>query len=271
MSVKKEPSGRRSVQVEVEVPGTPEEVWRAISSGPGISSWFVPTIVEERLGGKISCHFGPGMDSSATITSWEPPVRFAAEDKWGGENSPVIATEWFVEARSGGVCVVRVVHSLFADTDDWDNQLEGTETGWPLFFRVLHLYMSKFRGMHGRSLIATGISSEPEPQTWNKLIQMLSLSNKSVGKNCKTGSDAPQLSGTVEWVNDSKSAPAMMLKLEQPTPGIALFGATDCGGVTQVSVSLYLYGDSAQDVVPFQESEWQTWMSGRFPAPAQTM
>src|SRR5439155_990358 len=43
MSVKKEASGRRSVQVEVEVPGTPEEVWQAIATGPGISSWFVPT------------------------------------------------------------------------------------------------------------------------------------------------------------------------------------------------------------------------------------
>ena len=32
MSVKKEASGRRSVQVEVEVPGTPEEVWQAIDS-----------------------------------------------------------------------------------------------------------------------------------------------------------------------------------------------------------------------------------------------
>src|SRR5262245_26841549 len=118
MSVKKEPSGKRSVQVEVEVQGTPEEVWRAISTGPGISSWFVPTKMEEKLGGKIICHFGPGMDSSATITSWQPPVRFTAEDKWLGENGPVFATEWFVEARSGGVCVVRVVHSLFAETDD---------------------------------------------------------------------------------------------------------------------------------------------------------
>jgi hypothetical protein len=43
-SVKKgSPSGRRWVQVEVEVPGTPEEVWQAIATGPGISSWFVPT------------------------------------------------------------------------------------------------------------------------------------------------------------------------------------------------------------------------------------
>ena len=62
MSVKKEPSGRRSVQVEVEVPGTPEEVWRAIATGPGISSWFVPTRSEERAGGEVVSTFGPGMD-----------------------------------------------------------------------------------------------------------------------------------------------------------------------------------------------------------------
>ena len=43
MSVKKDASGRRSVQVEVEVPGTPEEVWQAIATGPGVSSWFVPS------------------------------------------------------------------------------------------------------------------------------------------------------------------------------------------------------------------------------------
>ena len=35
MSVKKDASGRRSVQVEVEVPGTPEEVWQAIATGAG--------------------------------------------------------------------------------------------------------------------------------------------------------------------------------------------------------------------------------------------
>ena len=48
MTVYKDESGRRWVQVEVEVPGTPEEVWQAIATGPGISSWFVPTELEER-------------------------------------------------------------------------------------------------------------------------------------------------------------------------------------------------------------------------------
>ena len=54
MSVKKEASGRRSVQVEVEVPGTPEEVWQAIATGPGVSSWFVPTEFEERDGKPVA-------------------------------------------------------------------------------------------------------------------------------------------------------------------------------------------------------------------------
>src|SRR4051794_38416305 len=62
MSVKKEPSGRRSIQVEVEVPGSPEEVWQAIATGPGVSSWFVPTEMEE-VDGKpvaVKSNFGPG-------------------------------------------------------------------------------------------------------------------------------------------------------------------------------------------------------------------
>ncbi len=43
MSLKIDPSGRRSVQVEVEVQGSSDEVWTAIGTGPGISCWFVPT------------------------------------------------------------------------------------------------------------------------------------------------------------------------------------------------------------------------------------
>ena len=74
MSVKKEPSGRRSVQVEVEVPGTPEEVWRAIATGPGISAWFVPTRSEERQGGEVMSTFGPGMDCPATADAPRGPA-----------------------------------------------------------------------------------------------------------------------------------------------------------------------------------------------------
>src|SRR6202163_461668 len=161
MSVKKEASGRRSVQVEVEVPGTPEEVWQAIATGPGISSWFVPTEIQERVGGTVVSHFGPGMDSTATVTAWEPPRRFAAESGGFGPNAPPLATEWVVEARSGGTCVVRVVHSLFASADDWDDELESVESGWPAFFRILRLYLTHFRGERCSTFQVMGFAAGP--------------------------------------------------------------------------------------------------------------
>ena len=131
MSVKKEASGRRSVQVEVEVPGTPEEVWQAIATGPGISSWFVPTEFEEQDGKPVAVkmNFGPGMESRCRRDGLgsAPDVR-QESDGWI-PGSPPIANEWSVEARGGGICIVRIVQSLFASTDDWDNQLEGPNGG----------------------------------------------------------------------------------------------------------------------------------------------
>src|SRR5882724_2209683 len=98
MPVKKDPSGQRSVEAEVEVPGSPEEVWAAIATGPGMCSWFVPSTCEERVGGIATNNFGPGMESKAAIKQWNPPNSFVAETDEGPPG--VVATEWIVEARA---------------------------------------------------------------------------------------------------------------------------------------------------------------------------
>src|SRR5262245_40548042 len=177
MSVKKEASGRRSVQVQVEVPGTPEEVWQAIATGPGVSAWFVPTEIVEQDGKPVAVksNFGPGMESTATVTSWDPPRKFAAESPGWTPDMPTMATEWSVEARAGGVCVVRVVHSLFASTDDWDNQLEGTEFGWPGFFRILRLYLAHFRGQRSAIMQWNAMPAGTAEDAWATLTAALGL------------------------------------------------------------------------------------------------
>jgi len=177
MSVKKEASGRRSVQVEVEVPGTPEEVWEAIATGPGISSWFVPTEFEERDGKPVAVklNFGPGMESRSVVTAWDPPRMFAAEANGWTPGSPSIANEWSVEARGGGICVVRVVHSLFASTDDWNNQLEGTESGWPGFFRILRIYLTHFRGQRSAMMQWIAPAEGTVAEAWETLTAALRL------------------------------------------------------------------------------------------------
>src|SRR5438045_9362104 len=121
MSVKIEANGRRSVQVEFAAPGTPEEVWQALATGPGISSWFVPTEIDER-GGKpvaVKYNFGPGIEIRTVVTSWDPPRSFAQAGDGMSPGSPPMASEWTMEARRGGIGIGRDGQSLVDSTDAW--------------------------------------------------------------------------------------------------------------------------------------------------------
>jgi uncharacterized protein YndB with AHSA1/START domain len=269
MSVKKEASGRRSVQVEVEVPGTPEEVWQAIATGPGISSWFVPTEFEERDGKPVAVtlNFGPGMESRSAVTAWDPPRMFAAQGEgWGG--SPAIADQWTVEAREGGTCIVRVVHSLFASTDDWDNQLEGTESGWPGFFRILRIYLTHFRGQRSAMMQWIAPAAGTEAEAWETLAAALGLKGVSAGQRSTAPAGVPSLSGVVEHI--SQSPRNALLRLDQPGPGAAALGAVNFGGAIMVTLSFYLYGDQAAGTVARETPLWQAWIQERFPTPSET-
>jgi uncharacterized protein YndB with AHSA1/START domain len=266
MPVRKDASGRRYVEVEAEVPGTPEEVWQAIATGPGISSWFVPSRVEERVGGVASSNFGPGMESTATITAWEPPRRFALESKDDmGPGSPPIATEWTVESRAGGTCIVRVVHSWFADSDDWDNQIEGVEQGWPSFFRILRIALTHYRGLPGGAFQAMAMSASSVPQVWSNVMTELGFVDAVEAQYVPSKKAGLPLAGRVERVGQPEY-PELLLKLDEPAPGTAHLFAMSMGGQTCLSLRVYLYGERAAAIAAREEPRWQAWMQERFPA-----
>lgn len=268
MSVKKEASGRRSVQVEVVVPGTPEEVWNAIATGPGVSSWFVPTEFEESNGKPVAvkANFGPGMVSQSDVTAWDPPRLFAAQGKgWGG--SPPIATEWSVEARAGGVCRVRVVHSLFSSTEDWDGQLEATEGGWPGFFRTLRIYLTHFRGQRATLMQFVAPVAGTESEAGESLTAAFRLNGLNVGQHWTAPEGVPVLGGVAEYV--SQSPYDALLRLDKPGPGVAAFGAFNMGGQSMVAVSFYHYGDQAAETAARESPLWRAWIQERFPKPPE--
>lgn len=238
--MKKDPTVLRFVQAEVEVPGTPDKVWQAIATGPGISSWFVPTQVDPRVGGTATANFGPGMDSVAMITTWEPPRRFGFESQSEmGPGRPTVATEWTVEARLGGTCVVRVVHSWFASTDDWDNQFEGHEHGWQAFFRILRLYLTHFRGLPSSAIQAMGMTAERQAEAWQTLVGSLGLADLKVGQRVRTSSGAApgRCRGAI---GEGVYPEELLLRLDEPAPGIAHLFAMEMGGQTCLPVRMYL-------------------------------
>jgi uncharacterized protein YndB with AHSA1/START domain len=272
--VNKDADGHRWVEAEAEVPGSPEEVWQAIATGPGISSWFVPSEVEEREGGTITAHFGPGssMDSLSTITAWEPPHRFAADSRDDmGPDDPTIATEWTVEARAGGTCVVRVVHSWFSDADTWDGQYEATQYGWVSFFRILRLYLAHFKGQRSAMFQLMPTAPEPKETAWAALVGPLGLTSPTVGQRIRTSAGALALAGQVEHVGSGEYSQEILLRLDEPAPGLMHLFAMPMGGQIFLPIRVFLYGDTPPtDAVARVEPLLQAWIAERFPPPAES-
>ncbi|MGE0798980.1 MAG: SRPBCC domain-containing protein [Lautropia sp.] len=264
MPVKKDGTGKRWVEMELIVPGTPEQVWQAIATGPGYTAWFTPAKIDERVGGAIRFNMGENGESKGEVTVWEPPLRFGYVERDWGEGAPPLATEITVTARSGDRCVVRMVHSLFASTDDWDDQMEGFESGWPGFFEVLRRYLSHFAGM--KAAVAFAITSIEAPQlnVWKRLTEGLGLAGANAGEE-RTAQQTPEpLSGTVERVEQDDRQRYVMLRLTQPSPGIALIGTYGVGNATNVSMTFYLYGDAAEQRAASSEPKWRDWFNEAF-------
>jgi hypothetical protein len=89
----------------------------------------------------VTLNFG-GMESRSVVTAWIRRGGLPPRARAGR----LAAHRGRVERRGAGEASGRhVVHSLFASTDDWDNQLEGTEPAGPPS-STLRIYLTHFRG-----------------------------------------------------------------------------------------------------------------------------
>lgn len=256
-------SDDRSIELEIEVPGTPEEVWTAIATGPGISSWYVPHTVEERAGGPATARFGPGpeMEVPGRVAEWEPPKRIVFD---GGEGVGGFAFEWLVEAKDGGTCVVRLVNSGFGTGEDWDAQYDAMTDGWGMFLLNLQLHLEHFRGQAASPSVPGAMWSCGRDEAWQALTGALGIpAAPAVGDRIEvSGEGAPALAGTVVATTPWR----LSLLLDAPAAGTGFIAAEGMGDQIGVSVWSYLYGDDGAAAAGADEPRWQSWLAAKAPA-----
>ena len=249
------------VELTFELPGTAEQVWQAIATANGITSWFLPTDLEEREGGTIVTHMGES-SSPGKVTGWEPPRRFAYEEpEWaalagheGADVSP-LATEFLIEAQSGGTCVLRVVSSAFGTGADWEQEfLAEMEKGWRPFFDRLRLYLVHFPGQRVTPLEAAhtvkGTTAGPVLAAMRE-----SLGVDEVGQSV----DARGLAGQVERIGESD----VLLRVTDPVPGFLGLAAWSTGEDEATAVVQgQLFSEAAPAFVEQERPGWQEWLQG---------
>ncbi|MGW5361513.1 SRPBCC family protein [Actinopolymorpha pittospori] len=120
---------------------TPEEVWAAIASGPGIDSWLMGR-TEVDGASKTTTFSMFGQVSTGSITAWEPGHRYAMqEDK--KPDGTFTASEWLIESHDGGGAVVRVVHSGLLG-EDWEAEYNSLSVGTGAYLKKLVVYLKHF-------------------------------------------------------------------------------------------------------------------------------
>ncbi|QCB94792.1 SRPBCC family protein [Cellulomonas shaoxiangyii] len=248
------------LQFDVEVPGTPEQVWQAIATAAGLSAWFLPTRLEEREGGSLHFSMGPEMGSDGHVTGWEPPHRLVYEEDWAalmGKDPDTLSpmtSEFVVEARSGGTCVVRVTTSGFGTGADWEQEWwDDMGTSWKPSFDVLRLYLARFAGQEATHLDATASHPGDARGVWAALHDALGLG--AVGSTV----EVLGATGTLERVGERDA----LVRLTAPVPGMLTAAVYADGGDTATAyVRAQLFSPDAAAYVRREEPAWRDWLQG---------
>ena len=252
----------RTIDLSIEVPGTPEEVWHAIATGPGITSWFVPTEVEEREDGVVRSHFGEMGTDEGRVVTWDAPRRVVFEG--GAATGRPLAFEWTVEAVSGDTCTVRLVSTGFGDGEEWDGDFDGMSAGWRLFMENLRLHLAYFRSQPATAAVPMAMIAGPNDRAWSALCSALDVpgglgEGDAISLPVAEGEAWP---GRIERTVMSEAMRHHVVVLEQP-PATGFLAAEGNGDQVAVSAYLYFYGDDAKEHAAQWEHAWKVrWAEG---------
>ncbi|MTD56323.1 SRPBCC domain-containing protein [Amycolatopsis pithecellobii] len=206
-----------SIEREVVLPATPEEVFAAVTTGT--ANWMFPTPAPD-----------PG---SPIVRNWEPPTRFTVRQD--GEDGWFNALDFLIEARDGGTAALRYVHSgIF--TDDWDNQYDGAAKHTDFYHHTLGEYLRYFGGKSAVYAEVSGPPASAYPSAMEAVRKSLGVS--AVGDTVQL--ELPGLApaeAVVDYLNP------YFLGLRTENALYRVFGRNNFGGT--VDISAHLFGEDA--------------------------
>ena len=183
---------------ELEFQLSPEAVWEAIATGPGISSWFMGATEVSPQDGVITTRMG-GWSQESAIVAYEPGTHFAfkgVEDTDGR----FFAMEFLLEARAGGSTVLRVVSSGFLPADDWEDEYEAMVSGGAMYLHTLSEYLHHFARRPGIAVTPSAAPGDLD-RSWAAMTADLGLADDiAVGDAVTlTPTGLDPIEGVVDW------------------------------------------------------------------------
>jgi uncharacterized protein YndB with AHSA1/START domain len=219
---------------EIEINAPPEAVWKAISTGEGLTRWYAEEArVEPRTGGENWVSWGEGQDVGNQNLVWEPGRRLTVGDPshetasdWGA-----IVIDFEIEAR-GGRTLLKLVQSGLPAGPDWDSMDHGTDAGWEMFLFALKFYLERQAGKPRRTIFRCWASPRPVDQTFGALRGLLGVA-------------ADDLRAGARYAATTASGEKIGGEIIAVEPGHLLVASVEQLGDALVSLTVHATGEGA--------------------------
>ncbi|MEV4760967.1 SRPBCC domain-containing protein [Micromonospora sp. NPDC049559] len=239
---------------EIELPATPEQVWAAIATGPGIDSWFMGRSEVEAGEGNRTRFTMAGHTEESTVTAWEPGKRFAHRTDPGPDGT-FMAMEYLIEGRDQGATVLRLVQSGVLG-DNWETEYEAMQIGWNMYLETLAAYLAHFPGRTGIPVSAFRPGAGDPDQVWAAVAGAFGVTGP-VTEGAPARLELPGLA-PVEGVVDLAGLPTYFGVRTPDALYRFIHSGTDRGNVLVLGHHIF-----AADADPAgTERAWQEWLNG---------
>jgi uncharacterized protein YndB with AHSA1/START domain len=180
------------VRREVDLPGTPEQAWDAVSTEAGLASWLFAE--------PAPAHGEPG----SPVRSWDPPHHLVVRQEGEGWFN---AIEFTIEGRAGGT-TLRYVHSGIFDDAGWDDQYDAVSQHTDFYLHTLGQYLAHFSPRTATYVgdVPGGIGG-PEasmaPDGFERLKRALGVDGAAEGEQVTLDlGEAGRVDGTIDYARD---------------------------------------------------------------------
>lgn len=253
-------SGTRQQTHEIVIDAPIEAVWKAITDAEELTRWFVEAAhVEPGVGGTIQLSWDGPPKGSTRIDVWEPnqTLRVMLGPVSPKQDASIkIVDEYTIERRDGKT-VLRLVSSGIPDSPDWDGFYNGTDSGWPSFFRTLRHYLERHRGKPRTTITIVGKLPGSLEEAWSRLTGSSGFGFDPIAGHAFSTHTVPgdPLTGRVVFAK----APNMLeLSIHERDAFLAHAMASAGGSPFAYSV-LSVYGKSPSEVDAIRAT-WEPWL-----------
>ena len=241
----------RDIELSVELDASPEDVFRAVTDGTEIAKWLAPearvTPPTEGKRGTIFVSWGEGMGVEKPIEIWDAPRRMRHAVGENPETKAPLWVDWLIEAKAGGTTTLRLVHSGFSTSADWDDEFESHARGWRLMLANLRHYFARHAKKPAAHLTFTAKVDSPREGVWKTLLSKLAFQGTPTPGDAFriTVPGADVLTGRIDLVNPARDLALVVHELDDALLRFTLEGGAKSPGPTFVYGYVIAFGDAA--------------------------